>query len=309
MILKTGLGLFFTCVAISIGFNACSGDTTASSNTDGNSVKIGVFADAIVQGVSYKTATQSGYTDEKGRFKYLEGESVEFKLGNLSLGDAKASSFVTPYDMSDNNTTAINIALILQNFDSNRSNKDILNLSKLKEYQFTLANINLSGNTLDLENQLAGMLATSDFQNYVDEIDHNLIVSTTVKNNMDDCLKEYKNGNSNDNSNSSNKSNKFNPPEWIQGTWMDRVTEPLIPTGWRFTKDDVYSIIVNNSVSALDSIKAGDTIEQESNSTTYKYKIIHSNSTEGPFTFTKLNDTQIQLTDSLGNTFSPCTKE
>ena len=118
-------------------------------------------------------------------------------------------------------------------------------------------------------------------------------------------------GEDTNNSNNTTTSKTFTPPSWIQGTWMDRTTEPNLPTGWRFTEKDVYSIVGNYSVSGMKSVKSGDIIKQESSSTTYKYTIVHTslNSTEGPFTFKKVENNQIQFIDSSGSAFPSCTKE
>ena len=83
----------------------------------------GTFIDAPVKGLHYKTATQDGYTNENGEFKYVAGEIIEFKLGTLSLGSVSADGLITPYtlagdtDISNPSNKAINIALLLQNFD------------------------------------------------------------------------------------------------------------------------------------------------------------------------------------------------
>jgi len=178
-----------TAVVVSLGLTGCG------SSGGGNSAQTGVFADAPVEGLSYKTATQSGFTDAQGHFKYQDGETVEFKLGTLSLGKGKAGAFVTPYTISDNNTTATNIAMVLQNFDGNRSNTQVLNLSKLKDFNFsandTTRDINLSANPSDLQSKLNDLLATPSFQENIDDNNHDLITETEVKQNMDNFIQEY----------------------------------------------------------------------------------------------------------------------
>ena len=58
-------------------FSGCGGGSGSASSTG---TSTGIFADAPVQGLGYKTATQSGFTDAQGQFKYKTGETVEFKL-------------------------------------------------------------------------------------------------------------------------------------------------------------------------------------------------------------------------------------
>jgi len=184
-----------TAVVISLGLTGCGGGGGSSSGTT-TPTKTGVFADAPVEGLSYKTATQSGFTDAQGHFKYKDGETVEFKLGTLSLGKGKAGALVTPYTISDKNTTATNIAMVLQNFDANRSNTQVLNLSELKDFNFSAdentRDINLSDAPSNLQNKLATVLATSSFQKHVDKSNHDLIPETEVKKNMDDYIQQFK---------------------------------------------------------------------------------------------------------------------
>jgi hypothetical protein len=55
----------------------------------------GQFVDAPVAGLKYKTATREGITDASGGFVYdIPNESIEFSVGNQSLGIAKANAVV-----------------------------------------------------------------------------------------------------------------------------------------------------------------------------------------------------------------------
>ena len=57
---------------------------------------VGYFTDGPVQGLMYKTATQSGTTDSNGRFEYLTGETVTFSIGEFVLGSAAGGGQITP---------------------------------------------------------------------------------------------------------------------------------------------------------------------------------------------------------------------
>jgi len=149
-----GLSLAVTS-ALSLGFTGCGSSSSDVPATTTQTTETGTFVDAPVQGLKYTTATQSGYTDENGSFKYVAGETVEFKLGNLSLGTKAGSTLMTPYTLGDSNTTnpsakTTNIAMLLQSLDANRSNGNILDLSKLKDFNFT--DINLTSTANDMEN-------------------------------------------------------------------------------------------------------------------------------------------------------------
>lgn len=85
---------------------------------------VGVFKDAVVQGLSYETATHSGVTNEKGEFLYEEGETVTFKIGTILLGEVRAKALITPIDLIKEGVAALtnieakNIAALLQTLDS-----------------------------------------------------------------------------------------------------------------------------------------------------------------------------------------------
>jgi hypothetical protein len=120
------------------------------------------------------------------------------------------------------------------------------------------------------------------------------------------------NNNTPANSNQTVRTSKtLTPPEWIQGTWMDR-SEPLLPSGWLFTANDMYTIVGENSISLMETgVQSNDTIEQQISSTRYSFTIHHTqlNSTE-TFTFNKLSDTQINFEDIImGGTTGPFIKE
>lgn len=119
MIRKKSLSLLII-GALSIGFVGCGGDSTSSSDT----TNTGTFVDAPVEGLSYKTATHSGFTDAQGHFTYKDGETITFKIGNVELGSVSAKKTITPLtlggDTNLNNigTKAKNIARILQSLDN-----------------------------------------------------------------------------------------------------------------------------------------------------------------------------------------------
>lgn len=153
--------LVLSCMA-TVAFVGCGGgsDSTATAPV----VATGTFVDAPVQGLKYTTATQSGYTDSNGTYKFVAGEQIEFFLGNLSLGKVTASALTTPYTMAgDTNISnpsdkAKNIAMLLQNFDANRSDSAVLDVSKLKDYNFS--DVNLSVTTAAMETKITALLGT-----------------------------------------------------------------------------------------------------------------------------------------------------
>ena len=80
--------------ATALGFSGCGSSGSSGSSSD--TTQTGTFVDAPVQGLNYSTATQSGVTDSSGHFKYKSGETVTFKIGNLTLGSLNAKKTITP---------------------------------------------------------------------------------------------------------------------------------------------------------------------------------------------------------------------
>lgn len=138
------LGLSLAVVSI-LGFTGCVG---GGSSTPVNSTQTGTFVDAPVEGLTYSTATQSGITDANGQYKYKNGETVTFKIGNLTLGSVSAKKTITPLTLGGNTnlntigTKAKNIARILQSLDNNSSDTSKITIpSTLSDLNVT--NINL----------------------------------------------------------------------------------------------------------------------------------------------------------------------
>ncbi len=88
---------------------------------------------------------------------------------------------------------------------------------------------------------------------------------------------------------------KLSPPAWIQGTWMDRST-PSIPTGYKFTSDDMFTIISTNSESLSGSISDREySISESHTDTNYQFTITYSDSNSNEsWQFNKIDDTHIE---------------
>ncbi|NOR41921.1 MAG: hypothetical protein GQ572_01200 [Gammaproteobacteria bacterium] len=87
-----------------------------------DTVRQGLFIDSPVEGITYKTATQSGRTDSAGTFSYKDGETITFSLGEIILGDAMARATITPIDLvqgavDEMHPTVTNICRFLQSLD------------------------------------------------------------------------------------------------------------------------------------------------------------------------------------------------
>ena len=98
----------------------------------------GTVIDSPVSGLRYKSGEHYGITDNEGHYGYIQGEPVEFFIGDISIGAAiEPVARVTPYELGDSNPqTAMNIARFLQTLD-NDANPD--NGIQINEAVHTLA--------------------------------------------------------------------------------------------------------------------------------------------------------------------------
>ncbi|TQV61653.1 MAG: S8 family serine peptidase [Sulfurovum sp.] len=156
--------LVYCYLLVFIGCGGGGGDSTKTTNYTSNP-KTGIFLDSPVYGLAYKTATQSGFTNEKGEFTYFEGETIEFQIGDLTLGTVKASNIITPYtmagdtDIENPSSKAINIAMLLQSLDSDRDGDEILDIRSLQNHKFT--QIDLTSSTENMTTQITNLLANN----------------------------------------------------------------------------------------------------------------------------------------------------
>ena len=102
-----------------------SGDENRDRGGGGLIVVIndGRLVDGPVQGVRYVSGSLSGVTGSDGEFRYEEGNTIRFSIGEIALGEeVEARAFMTPVDLVPGGTldtpAVINIARLLQSLDS-----------------------------------------------------------------------------------------------------------------------------------------------------------------------------------------------
>lgn len=80
----------------------------------------GTVVDSPVSGLRYKSGSHYGITDSAGTYGYLQGETVEFFIGDIRIGHAiTPSARVTPYELANTNPkVALNIGRFLQSLDN-----------------------------------------------------------------------------------------------------------------------------------------------------------------------------------------------
>lgn len=79
----------------------------------------GQFVDSPVGGLEYlrsNKGTELYLTNDNGEFRYQEGETVTFKIGQLTLGSAKGGATISPRDIASE-AGSINVARVLQTLD------------------------------------------------------------------------------------------------------------------------------------------------------------------------------------------------
>lgn len=86
-------------------------------------VRDGRFVDAPVEGLGYRSGSVSGITGADGGFRYQEGQTVAFFIGDIALGVPTAGkALITPLDLVPQGTldtpAVINIARLLQSLDA-----------------------------------------------------------------------------------------------------------------------------------------------------------------------------------------------
>lgn len=107
----------------------------------------GVVIDSPVSGLRYKSGDHYGITDSAGKYGYIQGQSVEFFVGDITIGSAITPlPRVTPYELANSDPRiALHIARFLQTLD-NDANPD--NGIQINDAVHALA----AGATLDFSN-------------------------------------------------------------------------------------------------------------------------------------------------------------
>lgn len=135
--MKRTLKLGAISLAASFALIGCA-DTESSAETG---LKTGFFMDSAVNGAHYKTSSGiEGTTDGRGKFTYNEGDSVEFSLGKIVLGEAEPSTdgLITPKNLvtadetpsTDEENTIILLLQTLQSLDSDNNPENGITISQ-----------------------------------------------------------------------------------------------------------------------------------------------------------------------------------
>lgn len=104
--LKRYLHILIASAAV-VALVACSGSGGGSGPATGKAAALvlapgvltGVFVDGPVEGLTFVSGIQTGTTDASGTFAFMPGGVVQFKVGNVILGQATGKARITPVDL------------------------------------------------------------------------------------------------------------------------------------------------------------------------------------------------------------------
>lgn len=111
--------------------------------------KFGLIMGSKLSGLKYQSGELSGYTDEDGRFGYLEGEMIQFFVGDIAIGySVEPKETLAIYDLSAQDPfTTINITRFLLTLDDDGEARNGINIEQSIHQQ----SVNVS---LDFSSQL-----------------------------------------------------------------------------------------------------------------------------------------------------------
>jgi len=163
-----------TWISILLILTACGGGGGGSSSPP--IAQTGVFIDAAVEGITYRTATQSGTTDSAGSFNYLPEETVSFYIGDILVGSASATPLLTPIELvpdavDETDTQVTNILRFIQSLDSDRDPDNGISIPASVTAQAVGQSLDFSLASPDFEiaaNALLSMLTSGQVTSLVD---------------------------------------------------------------------------------------------------------------------------------------------
>lgn len=114
---------------------ACGGGG-GGGTTQPDGPEQGRFIDSAVAGLYYEASPSglTGFTDADGIFEYEAGDTVEFFLGDILIGEAPGALVITPVslvggDADETDPVVLNIARLLQTLDDNNDPSDGINIT------------------------------------------------------------------------------------------------------------------------------------------------------------------------------------
>ncbi len=129
----------FGCVlAFGLFFSGCSGGSDSTTST---ATEIGIFLDSAVEGVKYQTSSGIvDYTNAKGEYQFKDGDTVEFLIGDISLGKIKAKKLISVLELNN----PVKAAMLLQALDDDANPENGINITPevFKSFDNTMLDLN-----------------------------------------------------------------------------------------------------------------------------------------------------------------------
>ena len=145
-------------------FISCSDGSQTQGNTN-----TGVFLDSPVTNIGYITETQNGFTNSQGQYKYLEGETVTFFIGELEFPSVTASGTVTPLNLANtedtSNSTVVNIIRLLQTIDQDGDPDNGITINSAAISSATQVDFSLSQNDFESSPAVTNLIQNSGSSN------------------------------------------------------------------------------------------------------------------------------------------------
>lgn len=109
----------------------------------------GILTDGPVGGVQYTTSGgYSGVTGADGSYAYNPGETVTFKIGNITLGTVTATGTVTPLDLAaaatNKENVATNLLVLLQSLDADGNPSNGITINDATKTAAAAASVDLT---------------------------------------------------------------------------------------------------------------------------------------------------------------------
>lgn len=151
----------------------------------------GIFLDSAVAGLNYKTASQSGQTNELGEFNFQNDETIIFSIGGIDLPSTVASLYLTPlslYQTQDiNQIEVVNLLRLLQSLDLDGDTSNGIEITESAHQLAAQLNVDFSAS--DFPQQVAELVSQSG------AVNQELISAESAINHFQFTLNEISNNN------------------------------------------------------------------------------------------------------------------
>lgn len=165
-----------TCFALLFlyALTGCGGGGGGSSSSSTNppagnppapqpTVFTGIYIDSAVEGLNYRTASQTGMTNSQGEFSYQSGETIIFSIGDIDFPSVSAKEILTPLDIFDttdySHVGVINMARLLQSLDQDGVAANGITISS--NVHSVAAGLSVDFNDADFDSMVETLVANS----------------------------------------------------------------------------------------------------------------------------------------------------